>query len=106
MPYSSFISIINIFLDICFKKIENKHCVDGLHRIIDKNTTLDEALSECAHDQFCEKVYDFLCDYRGQFYFCYKGSPDFFSVKRNVVAEARTKKLSSCLFVKEVDCGR
>ena len=95
---------------MCFKKLEDRHCVDGLHRIIEQNTTLDKALSECAQDKLCEKVYDFLCDNRGQFYLCYKGSPDFYSVGRTrfdlVSQEKKNKKVSSCLFVKETKSGK
>ena len=95
---------------MCFKKLENRHCVDGLHRIIEQNTTLDKALSECAQDKLCDKVYDYLCDNRGQFYLCYNGSPDFYSVRRprtDLIPQVeKNKKFSSCLFVKETKSGK
>ena len=63
------------------------------------------AISECAQDKLCEKVYDFLCDFKGQFYFCYKGSPEFFSDKRHISMREKNKKVSSCLYVKDAYKG-
>ena len=94
-------------IDVCFTKIEDRHCVDNIDKI-EKKSTLQAALAKCAGDANCGKVYDFTCDYNGQFYFCAKNATDFFSDKRlthSSPGSRNLKKRSSCIFVKENDSG-
>ena len=102
-------SIVLIWIsDVCFSKVYDRHCVDHLNNILE-NITLIAALAKCASDPNCGKVYDFTCDYDGQFYLCPKNAIEYFSDKRKLTKPTNQNptppKVSSCIFVKESPLG-
>ena len=98
---------------VCYKKQENRHCVDHLLQIYEKSTmTLSDVLVECASDRKCGSVYDYLCDHnnqlkkKGQFYLCKTGSDQSFSSSRLTKNKlGKTTNGSSCLYIKETEYG-
>ena len=87
-----------LFLDVCFRKQENKHCTDGQYGPI--FSSLSHAIDACASDIQCEKVYDFKCDQAGQFYLCHWNTTEYFSNQLN-----GTTTQPSCLYIKETENG-
>ena len=68
----------NEISNTCFQKKEGMHCLVDDSLIL-PNATLETALTKCASDNICEKVFDDQCDGSGTFLLCGRGTPEFTS---------------------------